>query len=199
MPLRSRIVTALGVVAVGAMLGVGSAYVAVTRLAAAAPGGGGPWSANRDVGGADAGLYLRARVAVSGLFALSRSEAIYFRADRDDLGRPLTSRCDYQITGIAPAARWWSITAYGADYFLIANDSGRYSFNSRNISLDSEGAFRILASPVPTPATAAGDWLPTGHEERIYFLFRVYNPPPEIARAPLSLDLPGIAPVGECS
>lgn len=195
MPPRRRIVTALGVLAVGAMLGVGSAYVAVTRLAVAAPGGGGPWSANRDVGGADAGLYLRARVAVSGLFALSRSEAIYFRADRDDLGRPLTSRCDYEITGIAPAARWWSITAYGADFFLIANDGGRYSFNSGNISLDGEGAFRILASP----ATAPGDWLPTGHEERIYFLFRVYKPPPEIARAPLSLDLPGIAPVGECS
>ncbi len=195
MPLRRRIVAALGVVAVGVMLGVGSAYVAVTRLAAAAPGGGGPWSASRDVGGADAGLYLRARVAVSGLFALSRDEAIYFRADRDDKGRPLTSRCDYEITGRAPEARWWSITAYGADYFLIPNDAGRYSFNSGNISFDSEGAFRILASPAP----AAGNWLPTGHAERIYFLFRVYNPPPEIARAPLSLDLPGIVPVGGCS
>lgn len=195
MPLRRRMVTALGVVAVGAMLGVGSAYIAVTRLAAAAPGGGGPWSADRDVGVVDAGPYLRARIAISGLFALSRKEAIYFRADRDDLGRPLTSRCDYEITGRAPAARWWSITAYGADYFLIPNDAGRYSFNSGNISLDGEGAFRILASPAP----AVGNWLPTGDAERIYFLLRVYNPPPEIAQAPLSLDLPGIAPVGECS
>jgi len=38
----------------------------------------GAWSTNLDIGSSQAGIYIRALVARTGLFALNKSETIYF-------------------------------------------------------------------------------------------------------------------------
>lgn len=97
----------------------------------------GPWSTSTAIGSAEAGPRLRAVVALRGLLALTAREAIYLTATTDSAGRPLDGGCTYRVAGAAPAARWWSITAYGADNYLIATPAARYSVGSAgNAAID---------------------------------------------------------------
>jgi hypothetical protein len=187
--------TAIGVVVVATALAAGSVWWKVER----APLDGvvhiGPWQTNPAAGSVDAGLYVRARIARDGLFALNRAEAIYFMAARDDDNRPLRARCVYLIEGRTVAARWWSITAYADDHFLIPNAANRFSFNMGNLKLGPDGAFRVIAAPT----AQAGDWLPTGEGSGGFnLLFRLYNPAPAIAADPSIAALPSIKRMGAC-
>jgi hypothetical protein len=155
----------------------------------------GPWQASPFAGSVNAGLYTRARIALGGLFALNRAEAIYFGASRDDNHRPLRASCSYLVVGSPPAARWWSITAYGDDNYLIANAANRFSYNMRNLEAGADGAFKLIASPVAQP----GNWLPTGTAGGGFkLLFRLYDPAADVAANPAAARLPSIRQVGDC-
>lgn len=148
----------------------------------------GAWRADLSAGSRDAGLYTRARVALIGLLALDRSETIYFVADSDDEGRKLDGACRYVVEGRAPPARWWSLTAYGADYFLIENPERKFSVNARSALADGNGRFRvsISAEPQPDPYIAAPSAGP------FVLNLRLYNPSPALARNASSLTAPTI-------
>ena len=83
-------------------LGLGSAVWAVNTRVKNAWQINGCWRYNTDIGSRTIGLYDRAAVARSGLFALNKSETIYFTAGKDDQGQPLTSAHDYRIEGRGP-------------------------------------------------------------------------------------------------
>jgi hypothetical protein len=94
----------------------GLGITALTLRQAASPSIAlGAWLTDPLAGNTKADLYTRARIAVTGLFALDKSETLYFVARQDDKGQALRSRCQYRISGVQPAARWWSITAYADD------------------------------------------------------------------------------------
>lgn len=155
----------------------------------------GPWRTSQLTGSSDAGMYVRAHVAITGLFALNSTEAVYFEAARDDAGQPLRARCTYVVEGKPVAARWWSITAYADDNFLIPNPQNRFSFNMGNLKSDTGGTFKVLAAP----KEQAGNWLPTGSGEGGFnLLFRIYNPDLEIVTNPRAVKLPSIILVGAC-
>lgn len=160
----------------GVVLGLASAWYAVTGGAGTAVAYG-AWDFNPLVGSAAAGPWDRARVARHALLGLTRDEAIYFVASRDSDGRPLTADASYRISGAGLPARWWSITAYGADHYLIPNDQGRYSFSSETVTPGPDGAFAILVSGRPQP----GDWLPLGEARQFDLFLRLYNPDGEPA------------------
>lgn len=148
----------------------------------------GPWTTSLDAGSVRAGLYERAAIAVHALFVLDASQTLYFRAHTDDEGRPLDARCDYAVSGVPLPARWWSITAYGEDDYLIPNPAHRYSWNMRNLPLDERGRFLVRAARTP----GVGSHLPTGAPgeaggRRFSLVLRLYNPTPTAAS-----DLPGI-------
>jgi hypothetical protein len=170
-------------------LGVGSALWAISSP----PGENhnltnGAWRTNLAIGSSQAGMYIRALVARTGLFALNKSETIYFVADSDDNGQPLHSNCDYRIEGQDIETRWWSITAYGADHFLIANEKNRYSFNGHDVMRKADGTYRILMSSTAKP----GNWLPTGKQDQLYLALRLYNPQPVVYQNPAGVELPRI-------
>lgn len=131
----------------------------------------GPWRTNLAIGSAQAGLDTRALVALHGLFALNRHEAIYYTARDDSDGRRLDGTCRYEITGHALDARWWSITAYGSDDYLIPNPANRYSISSPALAVSPQGEFTAQVS-----RTGSGNnWLPVG--DRTFSLtLRLYNP-----------------------
>jgi hypothetical protein len=110
------------------VLGVGSAVYVIERLSVTSDVKVGPWYGASAAGSAEAGPYTRAAIARSAILALSREEAIYYIATTDSSGDPLTSSCRYTVSVEDQPARWWSITAYGPDNFLIPNDGDRYSF-----------------------------------------------------------------------
>lgn len=179
------------VLMLGLLIGVGSAALVLAR---GVQGGGvrnGPWTTNLAIGSAAADPWTRASVAIAGLFALSREETLYFTAFTDSHGVPLRSSRCYRIAGRDPGARWWSITAYGADHYLIANPENRYSVSMHGVVRDADGGFAIYAgraAPAPNP-------LPIGAREAdapFSLTLRLYNPSPEAVAAPATTPLPGI-------
>src|SRR5579862_3079593 len=108
----------LAVLIGGAALGVAATWLSVYRFPRSQISDG-PWKTNLLAGSAQSGPYRRAAVAIHGLFALSRSESAYYTASTDSDDGPLDGRCRYDLTGPEPEARWWSITAYGPDDYLI--------------------------------------------------------------------------------
>lgn len=178
-------------------LGLGSAWWVLRKA---------PWSAHQVRAGAwvsstlagspDADLYTRARVALDGLLALGRDETMYYVARSDDAGRPLRSRCQYQIAGLAPPARWWSITAYAEDLYLFDAPEGRFSLNGRHATLDAQGRFALVTGAQPQ---AGLHWLPTPGDRGLVLTLRLYNPAPAIVAAPAELAAPSIRRLGECA
>ena len=72
-----------------------------------------------------------------------QDEAIYFVAGTDDDGDPLMANQEYEVVLVATTrlpARWWSITAYGKDHFLIKNRLNKFSVNVRNVESGCGGA-----------------------------------------------------------
>ena len=144
--------------------------------------------------------WQRARIAIIGLFALRESEVLYFIASEDSDGNKLSSAHDYELTGTAPNARYWSYTLYGKDYYLIPNDSKTYSFNldvlsyvvrdtlNPEIRVDVPKSYSISISA----DTKEGNWLPSGSEDQFHILLRMYNPDPAVYNNLEGVSLPTI-------
>lgn len=169
--------------------GVGSAWLAIHGAMHAAGVTNGPWVTSLAIGSPAADPYTRALVAVTGLLALNRSEAIYFTATHDGEGRPLNGDCSYRVRGEDLPARWWSLTAYGADHYLIANAADRYSFSPASLARGGdtpEWEVTVAAQPQP------GNWLPVEAGAPFSLTLRLYNPEPEAVAAPEAIRLPAI-------
>ena len=171
------------------VLGIGSAlgdlHLPVARLGLS----NGAWRTNLAVGSPAAGMYLRAYIARVGLFALNKTETIYYTAETDDDGRPLRSRCDYRIEGRDLPARWWSLTLYGEDNFLIPNNNNRWSYGQKSVARPADGGYVIMVSANPRD----GDWLPAGDKDQgLALSLRLYNPEAVVYESPETIALPRI-------
>jgi len=175
------------VVLAAIVLGVASAWLALTRHAVSSVQNG-PWLYDPMVGSQAAGPYLRAQVAHVALLALNNSETVYFVADQDSTGDTLRCQGTYRIDGRDFDARWWSITAYGEDGFLMANDQDRYSFNMTNLARDVDGSYTISLSRTPR----SGNWIPLGAGDTFSIWLRFYNPSPALREHLATMELPRI-------
>lgn len=181
-----ELVTASLACGLGGGLGVAAAWVAA-RLP---PGTGrGPWRTLAWDGRRTTGLRTRAQAALQMPFALPPDQALYFIAGRDGTGQRLAADRDYQVRGSAPAARCWTLTAYGDGHHLMPNAERRYSFHDGNVTLDRAGYFDITLSRTPH----AGNWIPLVSSRRIYLMLRIYLP--AAGREPAWDGLPEIRPV----
>lgn len=169
------------------VFGIGSAWWAIERSKFSAVQYG-SWYHNPLVGSIAAGDYLRAQIARIGLLALNRSEAIYFLATWDDEGNKLRCDCTYRIEGRDIESRWWSITAYGDDLFLMPNEQNRYSYNMTNLARKADSSFTIYLSRSPKN----GNWIPTGSGETFDLILRLYNPAPKVINNLSKIELPRI-------
>lgn len=183
-------------------LGAGSAWLVVRSQLDRGGVSVGAWRTSTLAGSTHADLYTRAVVAVGALLALNREETVYYVATTDSDGRPLRSRCRYRISGPAPDARWWSVTAYAEDFFLFPVDSKRYSVNGSTAALDAQGRYTLVSAPRQpandVPGGAEQPWLPTPGDRGLMFTLRVYNPTPALAAAPALLEPPRIERLGAC-
>lgn len=178
----------LAVLVAALILGVGSALILMKSPLVTTSIKNGAWEVNLAIGSRKADMYTRAAVARMGLFALNKSEAIYFSAHTDDEGMPLQAGCDYRIEGKYLDARWWSITVYGADQFLIPNEQNRYAFNGKTVQRETDGSYIIHLSAAPKEK----NWLPSGNEKQLYVLLRLYNPEASVYENPGDIQLPRI-------
>ncbi len=177
-----------GMIVLGIALGLGSARM---MLGFGQLDGGysvGPWKTGTDFGSANAGMYTRARVALYGLLALDRKETMYYTATTDDAGAPLSGDCTYVVEGKDFAARWWSVTAYGHDSYLIPNDANIYSFAKTTVKREADGHYIVRVSA----ERQDGNWLPLQRGQIFDMTARFYNPDPSVSAAPASAKLPSI-------
>ena len=194
------LVKALLVLVISLIVGIGSALALIYHPPVMPGVKNGSWVTNLKVGSPDAGMYVRAVVARVGLFALNKTETIYYSAYEDQDGNRLRTNCDYSITGRDIPARWWSLTVYGEDNFLIPNDQRIYSYNMTNLKRKpasrqggSDGSFAISVSQSPKP----GNWLPAGAaDQNLNITLRCYNPEPVLYQQPDKVELPRIIKEG---
>ena len=175
---------------VGAALGLAATWVTTIR---GSMGGGvidGPWATSLDTGSSEGGPYLRARIAVHGLLALSREETMYYTALTDSDGAVLDGNCTYRLEGRDPPSRWWSITAYGADDFLIPNTFERYSVSMNSVARNADRSFAVALSK----AQGEGNWIPV-IPGRFNLTIRLYNPQADVVADPAHVPLPAVKKV----
>ncbi len=155
----------------------------------------GPWITSLETGSEEASIYQRARIARYGLWALDKSEAIYYVAMTDSDEKLLDYKCNYKIEGGDLPACWWSITVY-KDLYLIPNNENRYSYSKTNIVNNTDGTWTIKLSAEQQES----NWLPLGDEApqrgeekgEICLTLRLYNPDPEVLAYPDTIQLPHI-------
>jgi hypothetical protein len=174
------------------MLGLaGGTAGAVVQLRSTDMGRGivnGPWTANIDNGTADASALSRARVALYGLLALPAKEAMYFVARSDSEGAPLDGKCSYTVSGGELDARWWSITLYRGEGWLVKNAANRWSVGGTAPQRDASGNWRFTVSP----EMVDGVWLPTGRTPQFDLTLRAYHPRGALLSDPARAKLPVI-------
>ncbi len=180
----------LGILVVGTLLGLGATWLAVVRGTWGGAVSDGPWKTSLTTGSRDAGMYQRAAVAVHGLLALNRSETIYYTAGADSDGAALSGACVYRIDGRDPPARWWSITAYGADDYLIPNRAGLYSVSRNSVARGDDGRFAVRVSKDAAGANA----IPVA-DGAFSLTLRLYNPDAKVVADPAHVGLPAIRKV----
>ena len=175
-------------IATGIALGLAATWITAIRGTMSGGVSDGPWSTSLDTGSSEGGPYLRARIAVHGLLALSREETVYYGALRDSDGAELDGNCSYRLDGRDPPTRWWSITAYGADDFLIPNAANVYSVSKNSVARNADGSFAVVLSKAKTEV----NWIPLA-PGRFNLTVRLYNPTPEVIADPAHVALPTIS------
>lgn len=159
--------------------------LAMDRLALRA----GPWRTTVATGSTEANPYERAAVAVAGLYALSKEETLYYTAFTDSEGRALDGRCEYRLAGRPLPSRWWSLTLYGADHYLVANTANVFSRHANNLEFDADGTFVVPVSAQAQPR----NWLPAPAQGAFSITARLYNPDPAVFTDLAAVPLPTIA------
>ena len=157
--------------AVAAAVGLGLTYFALTRGAAFGSLTIGAWTAWPKTGTIDADPYARATIARTGQLPIALGDGVSFTAHADDNGKLLDGRCDVVLSGVTPAARFWTLTLYNPGGEQVANSVNRGGFTSQEIVRHADGSFDIVVAPRANP----GNWLPTGGVERYSLVLRLYD------------------------
>jgi hypothetical protein len=131
----------------------------------------------------------RAAVALGGLAALPRAEAMYLRGSGED-GRGLDSGRSWRITfpadQLPPVHSFWSLSMYRVtpenQLFFAPNAINRYAIGDRTPGLKrgSDGSIDIVMSRTEPTTYANANWLPAAADGRFVLILRAYLPKPAL-------------------
>lgn len=175
------------VVAVGVLLGAGSAWFVLSGAVRSSEQVG-AWTVDLDAGSEDAGFYQRGVTAVQGLLALAREEAVYFVATEDSEGQGLRGDCAYEVSGGALPSTWWSLTLYDGSY-LPENDDAHLSVDATKVELAADGTWSTHLGP---DADGHDNWISTDGADRPNLVLRLYVPEESVLVDPASVPVPRI-------
>ena len=190
--MRLILITLLALL-VAAIVGLGATWTTATRGTNLGTLKIGAWTARPKTGTSDVDPYSRATITRNGELPIGTGDGVAFAATEDDRKKPLDGRCDVVVSGVTPAARFWTLTLYDTKGHLVANSLQRYGFTSQEIIRGSDGSFEIRVAS----RSRAGNWLPTGGIERYALMLRLYDTPVGVAtRTQRDAPMPAIATVG---
>jgi hypothetical protein len=162
---------------VAAAIGLGATWLTLTRGVAFGSLTIGAWTAWPKSGSVDIDPYARATIARTGELPIGAGDGVAFYAHTDDSGNPFDGRCTYVVSGMTPAARYWTLTLYDPQGRPVANTVDRHGFTSAEIVREADGHFVINVGPRARP----GNWLPSGGGERFVMVWRLYDTPIGVA------------------
>ena len=163
----------LGIAVAGLVLGLLATAIVLSRGWSPGTVSVGPWMASPRIGTIAIDPYARADLSRSGAVPLAANEGLAFTATTDDTGYRLLRSCSYRVAGMAPPARFWSLTASGADGRTMDNAAGRPAFTSRDVVRSLAGRFAIDVAPAARP----GNWLPLSGDGPLTLTLRLYDTP----------------------
>jgi hypothetical protein len=178
-----------------AAIGLGATWLTISRGVAFGALTIGPWTAWPKSGSPEIDPYARASIARSGELPIGLGDGVAFYARGDDAGDDFDGRCTFTLTGLTPAARYFTITLYDPAGRLVANTLDRHGFTSEELLRDIDGRFAVNVAPRARP----GNWLPTGGIDRYVLVLRLYDTPIGVRnRTSKEAPMPAIARK-ECS
>jgi len=150
------------------------------------------WTILPSPGDPDRSIYTRAAVAAAGTFASKKPEQAYYQTEIDIEDQPLNGNCLYKLSGDDIESRWWSITAYANDGFLIENTEKLYSYNSETINYNANGGFEIyfLGDNDFISDVSNENWLRVNQDENFNVSLRIYYPGEEFFSNLRRVNLP---------
>jgi hypothetical protein len=130
---------------------------------------------------------LRAQIALGGLGALPRVEAMYLSARTDGEGQPLDGKNAYslRIPYNMPIGGFWSLSMYeqasDGRLFYVGNPLSRFAVGDRSQHLraDRDGSTEIFIQSTRPEGERVVNWLPSP-EGRFVLIFRAYLPKSEM-------------------
>jgi hypothetical protein len=158
---------------IAAAVGLGATWLTLTRGVAFGSLTIGAWTAWPKSGSVDIDPYARANIARTGELPTGMGDGVAFYAKSDDTKNSFDGRCTFTISGMTPAARYWTVTLYDPDGKLVANTIDRHSFTSDEIVRGGDGSFAVTVAPLARP----GNWLPTGGVDKFVLVLRLYDTP----------------------
>jgi hypothetical protein len=158
---------------IAAAVGLGATWFTLTRGVAFGSLTIGAWTAWPKSGSVDIDPYARANIARTGELPTGMGDGVAFYARSDDAKNSFDGRCTFTISGMTPAARYWTVTLYDPDGKLVANTIDRHSFTSDEIVRGGDGSFAVTVAPLARP----GNWLPTGGVDKFVLVLRLYDTP----------------------
>jgi hypothetical protein len=162
---------------IAAAIGLGATWLTLTLGVAFGSLAIGAWTAWPKSGSVDIDPYARAIIARSGELPTGTGDGVAFYAHTDDAGNNFDGRCAFSISGMTPAARYWTVTLYDAEGRLVPNTIDRHGFTSEEIVRDADGRFAITVAPL----ARSGNWLPSGGIEKFVLVWRLYDTPIGVA------------------
>jgi hypothetical protein len=126
---------------------------------------------------------LRSVVAMGGLAALPRVEAIYVTARKDGTGQALTGAKSWRLRIPAglPVGGFWSLTMYeqtpDGRLFFVPNELGRFAVGdrSRHLRADRDGSIELFIQNQKPSGERVVNWLPAPKGPFV-LIFRAYLP-----------------------
>lgn len=158
--------------ACGIALGGASAWYSIRHVHGFAAIEIGLWTAYPFAAADEIDPYTVARSVAEGTVPLGVSEGLAFETQTDSNGEILSTKCDYDLEGITPPSRLWTLVAYDDNgYPLQAAPGGRSSKYSGSVIRYPDGSFLISISSRPKP----GNWLSLNGAGKFRLVLRLYD------------------------
>ncbi|MBW9064171.1 DUF1214 domain-containing protein [Rhizobium herbae] len=153
----------------------------------------GPWVAFPDAQTANADPYAKAHRARAGKLLYGGAEGLQFTASIDSDGQKLSSGCTYDITGVTPPARFWTLYATTANDQPMKTDPALPgAINAWTVLRRPDSSFIIHVSPVAQP----DNWLAVRRMGAFKLVLTLLDTPTAGSSGLIDLAMPKIVKTG---
>lgn len=174
-----------------ALLGLGTAWYAVSSAAILDAITIGEWAAWPNAGTSSWDPYSHAYMARTGELPLGSGEGLVFVANRDGERKPLEGECGYRVSGQTPPARLWTLELQDETGAKLPPRGGRRAVGSDFVLRNPDDTFVLMIGPSPTP----GNWLDSSDGGRFRLVLRLYDTTARSAPFLSALSMPTITKV----